>query len=61
MHPREWYRPITKGAELMYDYALLYILRDAAVVKKGLEELQPERQWRRQSPRESGARRRWRR
>ncbi|RPD70802.1 PEBP-like protein [Lentinus tigrinus ALCF2SS1-7] len=38
--PREWCRPIAKGVEPAYDYALRYILRDAAFVKKELEELQ---------------------
>ena len=37
--PREWCRPIAKGVEPAYDYALRYILRDAAFVRKELEEL----------------------
>ncbi|TBU38371.1 PEBP-like protein [Dichomitus squalens] len=38
--PREWSRPIAKGVEPAYDYALRYILRDAQFVRKELEELQ---------------------
>ncbi len=38
--PREWCRPLAKGVEPAYDYALRYILRDAAFAKKELEELQ---------------------
>ena len=40
--PREWCRPIAKGVEPAYDYALRYILRDAAFVRKELEELMVE-------------------
>ena len=38
--PREWNRPIAKGVEPAYDYALRYILRDAQFLRKELEELQ---------------------
>ena len=37
--PREWNRPIAKGVEPAYDYALRYILRDAQFLRKELEEL----------------------
>lgn len=37
--PREWCRPIAKGVEPAYDYALRYILRDAVFLRKELEEL----------------------
>ena len=40
--PREWCRPIAKGVEPAYDYALRYILRDAAGVRKELEGLRKE-------------------
>ncbi|KAI0656770.1 PEBP-like protein [Cubamyces menziesii] len=38
--PREWSRPIAKGVEPAYDYALRYILKDAKFLRKELEELQ---------------------
>ncbi|PIL30743.1 hypothetical protein GSI_06911 [Ganoderma sinense ZZ0214-1] len=31
--PREWNRPIAKGVEPAYDYALRYILRDAQFLR----------------------------
>ncbi|KAI9065566.1 PEBP-like protein [Trametes sanguinea] len=37
--PKEWCRPIAKGVEPAYDYALRYILKDAKFLKKELEEL----------------------
>lgn len=37
--PREWNRPIAKGVEPAYDYALRYILRDAQFLRKKLDEL----------------------
>lgn len=37
--PREWCRPIAKGVEPAYDYALRYILRDGVFLRKELEEL----------------------
>ncbi|KAH9891231.1 PEBP-like protein [Cubamyces lactineus] len=36
---REWSRPIAKGVEPAYDYALRYILKDAKFLRKELEEL----------------------
>ncbi|KAI0757573.1 PEBP-like protein [Daedaleopsis nitida] len=40
--PREWCRPIAKGVEPAYDYALRYILRDAAFLRKELDELRAQ-------------------
>ncbi|KAI0358822.1 PEBP-like protein [Trametes cingulata] len=40
--PREWCRPIAKGVEPAYDYALRYILKDAAFIRKELEALRAE-------------------
>ncbi|KAI0825354.1 phosphatidylethanolamine-binding protein [Trametes gibbosa] len=37
--PRDWCRPIAKGVEPAYDYALRYILKDAAFMRKELEQL----------------------
>ncbi|CDO71759.1 hypothetical protein BN946_scf184920.g43 [Trametes cinnabarina] len=37
--PKEWCRPIAKGVEPAYDYALKYILKDSKFLKKELEEL----------------------
>ncbi|KAL1940687.1 hypothetical protein VTO73DRAFT_8122 [Trametes versicolor] len=37
--PREWCRPIAKGVEPAYDYALRYIVKDATFMRKELEEL----------------------
>ncbi|KAI0668656.1 PEBP-like protein [Trametes maxima] len=36
---RGWCRPIAKGVEPAYDYALRYILKDAGFIRKELEQL----------------------
>ncbi|KAI0638861.1 PEBP-like protein [Trametes polyzona] len=37
--PREWCRPIAKGVEPAYDYALRYILKDASFMRNKLERV----------------------
>lgn len=37
--PREWCRPIAKGVEPAYDYALRYIVKDATFMRQELEQL----------------------
>ena len=40
--PREWCRPLAKGVEPAYDWALRYIVRDARALQRELEGVRAE-------------------